>query len=49
MNYMIQIRADIIAKHPKLADKLAEAGAKIAFIGIESGNEEVLNAMRKRF
>ena len=47
MNYMIQIRADIIAKHPKLAEKLAEAGVKIAFMGIESGSEEVLKAMRK--
>ncbi|USS41204.1 B12-binding domain-containing radical SAM protein [Thermococcus aggregans] len=47
INYIIQIRADIIAKHPELAEKLAEAGVKVAFMGIESGSEEVLKAMRK--
>ncbi|AFK21628.1 B12-binding domain-containing radical SAM protein [Pyrococcus sp. ST04] len=47
LNFIIQIRADIIAKHPELAKKLANAGVKIAFIGIESGSEEVLRGMRK--
>lgn len=47
INFIIQIRADIISKHPEIAKKLADAGVRVAFMGIESGSEEVLNSMRK--
>ncbi|WP_440059407.1 B12-binding domain-containing radical SAM protein [Thermogladius sp. 4427co] len=47
MKFIIQIRADIVAKHPELARELYEAGVRVAFVGVESGDPIVLKNMRK--
>jgi anaerobic magnesium-protoporphyrin IX monomethyl ester cyclase len=47
LNFIAQIRADIAAKRPEMISKAAQAGLRIAFIGVESGSDEVLKAMGK--
>lgn len=41
-------RADIIVKHEAMVRRMAEAGAKRVFLGLESGSQEVLNGYGKR-
>jgi anaerobic magnesium-protoporphyrin IX monomethyl ester cyclase len=45
--FFCQSRADIIARHPDMVTKMAQAGLKGYFIGFESGNARVLNFLRK--
>ncbi|BAB59722.1 Mg-protoporphyrin IX monomethyl ester oxidative cyclase [Thermoplasma volcanium GSS1] len=47
LKFIVQMRADVTAKNPDLIKKAAQAGLTIAFLGIESGSEEVLKAMHK--
>ena len=47
MPYFCQSRADIIARHPDMVEKMAKAGLKGYFIGFESGNRRILNLLRK--
>lgn len=47
MKFIVQIRADIIARYPWLAKLMREAGVRVAFVGIESGDPEVLRKMGK--
>jgi len=47
LNWIVQMRADIVVKMPSLIGMAAKAGLRIAFIGIESGSNEVLRRMRK--
>jgi anaerobic magnesium-protoporphyrin IX monomethyl ester cyclase len=46
--WIVQMRADTTAKNPALIKKGAEAGMRIAFLGIESGSQEILKKMHKR-
>ncbi len=43
VEFICLVRADIVASDEKYAYKLAEAGCKSVFFGIESGNEELRN------
>jgi anaerobic magnesium-protoporphyrin IX monomethyl ester cyclase len=43
----VQIRADLAARRPDMIKSAAKAGVRIAFLGIESGSDEVLKAMSK--
>jgi anaerobic magnesium-protoporphyrin IX monomethyl ester cyclase len=45
--FFCQSRADIIALHPDLVAVMADAGLKGYFIGFESGNQRILNLLRK--
>lgn len=45
--WIVQMRADVTAKNPELIKKGAEAGMRIAFLGVESGNPEILKRMHK--
>ncbi|MGD8626575.1 MAG: radical SAM protein [Anaerolineae bacterium] len=45
--FFCQSRADIIARHPDMVERMAQAGLKGYFIGFESGNARVLNFLRK--
>ena len=45
--FFCQSRADIIVRHPDLVATMADAGLKGYFIGFESGNQRVLNFLRK--
>ena len=47
MPFFCQSRADIIVKHEDMVARMAEAGLKGYFIGFESGNNRVLNFIRK--
>ncbi len=47
MKYIVQMRADVTSRNPDLIKKGAESGITIAFIGAESGSEEVLKRMHK--
>ncbi|MGC8678445.1 MAG: B12-binding domain-containing radical SAM protein [Fervidicoccaceae archaeon] len=47
LRYIIQLRADFVAKNEWLPPLLHEAGVRIAFLGIESGDPETLRNMRK--
>ncbi len=40
-------RADLLVQHPETAEKMAEAGIRTMFLGIESPNKRVLNAYKK--
>ena len=46
-NWMVQMRADVTAKNPGLIRRGAEAGMRLAFLGIESGSQETLKKMHK--
>ena len=45
--FFCQSRADIIARHRDMVATMADAGLKGYFIGFESGNQRVLNFLRK--
>ncbi|MBX8640057.1 MAG: B12-binding domain-containing radical SAM protein [Thermoplasmata archaeon] len=45
--WIVQMRADVTAKNPELIRKGAEAGMSVAFMGIESGSQEILRKMHK--
>jgi anaerobic magnesium-protoporphyrin IX monomethyl ester cyclase len=45
--WIAQMRADITSKNPDLIKKAAEAGLTVAFLGVESGSQEVLKKMHK--
>lgn len=45
--WLVQMRADVTAKNPDLIKKGAEAGMRLAFLGIESGSPEMLKKMHK--
>jgi len=47
LRYIVQVRADFVARNEWLPPLLYEAGVRIAFLGIESGNPETLKHMRK--
>jgi anaerobic magnesium-protoporphyrin IX monomethyl ester cyclase len=45
--FFCQSRADIIVRHPEMVATMAHAGLRGYFIGFESGNQRVLNFLRK--
>ena len=45
--FFCQSRADIIARHPDMVERMANAGLKGYFVGFESGNTRILNFLRK--
>jgi len=45
--FFCQSRADLIARHRDMVATMADAGLKGYFIGFESGNQRVLNFLRK--
>jgi radical SAM superfamily enzyme YgiQ (UPF0313 family) len=45
--FFCQSRADIIVRHPDMVATMVDAGLKGYFIGFESGNQRVLNFLRK--
>jgi anaerobic magnesium-protoporphyrin IX monomethyl ester cyclase len=45
--WLVQMRADVTAKNPDLIGLGAEAGMRLAFLGVESGNPETLRKMHK--
>lgn len=47
LNWIAQLRADLAARNPGIISKAVKAGLRIAFIGMESGSDEVLKAMGK--
>jgi anaerobic magnesium-protoporphyrin IX monomethyl ester cyclase len=47
LSFIAQMRADMAARRPDLVRKAVEVGLRIAFIGVESGSDEVLGAMVK--
>lgn len=47
MKWIVQMRADVTARHPELITKAARAGMTISFLGVESGSHEVLKKMHK--
>lgn len=47
LNLIVQMRADMAASRPDLISEAVKAGVRIAFMGIESGSNEVLEAMHK--
>ncbi len=46
-HWWCQSRADILVKHPDLVEHMAQAGCSNVFLGLESGNENVLRHWRK--
>ncbi len=46
-SFFCQSRADIITRHPDMVKMMRDAGLKGYFIGFESGNQRVLNFLRK--
>jgi anaerobic magnesium-protoporphyrin IX monomethyl ester cyclase len=47
LNLIVQIRADLAARNPHVIKTAAKAGVRIAFLGMESGSDEVLKTMNK--
>jgi anaerobic magnesium-protoporphyrin IX monomethyl ester cyclase len=47
LRFLIQLRADFVARNEWLPPLLYEAGVRVAFLGIESGDAETLKNMRK--
>ena len=47
-HWWCQSRADILVKHPDLVEHMAQAGCANVFLGLESGNENVLKHWRKK-
>ena len=45
--FFCQSRADIIVRHPDMVETMVDAGLRGYFIGFESGNQRVLNFLRK--
>ena len=48
VEFICLVRADIVASDEQYAQKLAEAGCKSVFFGIESGNEDLRNKVLKK-
>ncbi|TSE05534.1 B12-binding domain-containing radical SAM protein [Aquimarina algiphila] len=48
VEFICLVRADIVASDEQYAYKLAEAGCKSVFFGIESGNEQLRNKVLKK-
>ncbi|MGD9381830.1 MAG: radical SAM protein [Candidatus Thorarchaeota archaeon] len=47
LGWTCSIRADILSKNPHMAKWLKQAGCRAVYIGVESGNQRVLDMMRK--
>ncbi len=47
IEWICQLRTDIIVRNPELMALASKAGMKVAFIGVESGDENVLKKMSK--
>ncbi len=47
LNFIVQIRADLAARNPGIIKLAADAGLRIAFLGLESGSDKVLKIMSK--
>jgi anaerobic magnesium-protoporphyrin IX monomethyl ester cyclase len=47
LRWIVQMRADVTAANPTLIKKGAEAGMRIAFMGVESGSPEILKKLHK--
>jgi anaerobic magnesium-protoporphyrin IX monomethyl ester cyclase len=47
LNLIVQIRADLAARNPHVIERAAKAGVRMAFLGMESGSDEVLKMMNK--
>jgi len=47
LNYIVQVRADVVARNPMLAKLMRDMGVRVAFIGVESGDSGVLRSMGK--
>jgi len=45
--FVCQSRADIICRHPDMVRAMRDVGLRLVFIGFESGNQRVLNFLRK--
>ncbi len=45
--WLVQMRADVTARNPRLIRRGAEAGMRLAFLGVESGSPETLRRMHK--
>ena len=45
--FACQTRADIVCKHEDMIRDMKEAGLRLFFIGFESGNQRILNFLRK--
>ncbi len=45
--FFCQSRADIITRHPDMVEMMRDAGLRGYFIGFESGNQRILNFLRK--
>lgn len=45
--WIAQMRADVTSRNPDLIRDAAEAGLTVAFLGVESGSQEVLKKMHK--
>ncbi|ARM75259.1 B12-binding domain-containing radical SAM protein [Acidianus manzaensis] len=46
-NFISQMRVDITAKKPEVIKKASDAGLSIAFLGVESGDDDTLKSMHK--
>lgn len=46
--YVMDIRADTAARHPKLVEKMARGGLKVVICGVESASQAELDAYDKR-
>lgn len=47
LNFIVQMRADLAARNPGIIELAANAGLRIAFLGLESGSDQVLKKMSK--
>jgi len=47
LRFIVQLRADLVARNEWLPPLMYEAGVRVAFLGIESGDPETLRSMRK--
>lgn len=41
-------RVDTVVKSPRMVEKMASAGCRVVYMGIESANQETLNSIKKR-
>ncbi|UTW63423.1 B12-binding domain-containing radical SAM protein [bacterium SCSIO 12741] len=48
LEFICLVRADLVAADKKYAFKLAEAGCRSVFFGVESGNEDLRNQLLKK-
>ena len=47
INFITQLRVDIVANNPGIVKRAAEVGMRVAFLGVESGDDETLKKMHK--